>query len=320
MTSTRLIRSYLIVTNNPNTLSPSPVVGLIFPPGQLLDSVPIEIVSGHQLRPASVDEERLLRSAVESCSGLQDLLTPYLEERRRALWGATAPPRGQASDKYFAVIEKQGPTAAINDGFFDFEHACLLAGIVSKPRVVWILHGSSGVSIMRMPTFVGPWHLWSPSTTELAKIRATDDLVKGLPSSHVRIRQSLALFWRVASEGDGGPFYFVMLMSVVECLLTHSSSGRDDAISRQIRQKVPLLLKRAAFTASPFSGSPQEVWVALYALRSLIAHGRTPSYGKDQLSRIPNLHSAVKYLESAVAALLVQALKEPELVEDLADC
>lgn len=319
-TDNAVIPSNGIVTNTPITSSELPVVGLIFPPAQIPGNVTVEIVTGHQLRPASADEERQLRAALESSSGNQDLLTPYLEERRRAMWNTDAPHRGQPSEKYFAVIEKQGPTAAINDGFIDFEHACLLAGVTAKPRVVWILHGSNGLfSSMRTPNFVGPWEFWSPSAAELTKIRATDDLVKGLPSAHSQIREALKLFWRVASQGDSGTFYFAKLMSVVECLLTYEGRRSGDSISRQIRLKVPLLLKRANVPASPFSGSPEEVWMALYSLRSSIAHGRTPRFGEGQLSRVPDPRSAVKYLESAVAALLVQALKEPEFVKALAD-
>jgi len=190
----------------------------------------------------------------------------------------------------------------------------------SRPQVPIVLYGQAGCSFDDLPASITPWDFWEPTPDELNLLRRTHDQIVALDPSHRRLARSLELFWRVSDPQRLGMFYFVGLMAVVECLLTHSSSGRDDAISRQVRHKVPLLLRRANYLVNPFPCTLEEAWKQLYGLRSTIAHGEQPVFGQGGLSSIADHAKASDYLASAVNILLRQALVEPVLIEDLAKC
>jgi hypothetical protein len=111
-----------------------------------------------------------------------------------------------------------------------------------------------------------------------------------------------------------------MLMAVIECLLTHTASGRDDSIRRQVGKKVPLLLQRANRASVPFGASLEDCWKTLYEVRCVIAHGGLLQVGIGKLQAVASMSAATNYLDQSVRALLRHSLAEPDLVEQLADC
>ena len=110
--------------------------------------------------------------------------------------------------------------------------------------------------------------------------------------------------------------------SVLEMLLTHSPKlqGNDDSLSHQIRTKIALIDERlsARLDYTPFLGStPSQVWSALYAYRSAVAHGGSLDFlGKD-LKHAKSKQAADEFLSTAVRAILRHALREPVLFESL---
>mgnify|MGYP007065722966 CR=1 FL=1 len=109
-------------------------------------------------------------------------------------------------------------------------------------------------------------------------------------------------------------------MAVVECLLVQSSSRNVGTLKHQISRKVPLILRRARFQNASFSSDPVEIWGQLYELRNVIAHGGSPQFAGEKLSKIGGFAVALDYALDALRALLRHALQEPELIDDLSKC
>ena len=66
--------------------------------------------------------------------------------------------------------------------------------------------------------------------------------------------------------------------------------------------------------------SNKELWGALYKYRSQIAHGDASDFRTGKLKLLGCKASAQSFLKEAAKLLILQGLKEPELISDLKDC
>ena len=124
------------------------------------------------------------------------------------------------------------------------------------------------------------------------------------------------------------PFRVLSLFACIEFLVTHDPDRRkgDDAISRQIKSKLPLLSKRFSRPLTPedvFPACGERGWELLYRYRSLIAHGgkidfKLPADGG--LKELVGHKEVLFFLEEFTRRLLRQALNEPVLYLDLKRC
>jgi hypothetical protein len=115
------------------------------------------------------------------------------------------------------------------------------------------------------------------------------------------------------------------LFSVIESLLTHkpTSSETGDSLTRQVRTKVPLLLRRAesAFDYGAIFKVQDEskIWKSLYDYRSALAHGRRPDFMKE-FATLKDGMVIHDFLIRCIKKLFFVALVEPQLVTDLKEC
>jgi hypothetical protein len=293
--------------------------GLVFPPTRLPTTLEIEVVPGHTLRQATRDERASLETALVPFGGHGDIRAPFVEEQRRNLWGPDAK-WGDLPECYFAVLARHATEPGpVNDGAIKFAQAASLMDFEHSPvvRLHLFSAGSSACSDLCMSA---PWERWEPSAAQVAGVREMHDQAKALDLSHTRVHGAIELFWGYYDRQLPPMLKVLALMSVVECLLTHNARGQDDAVSRQIQAKVPLLLRRAGSLFHPFGCSIHELWEQLYRLRSGIAHGKRPKLGQGKLDRLPDAQSVIDYLLNATRALLRYAIVDPVLVEDLANC
>ncbi|VWB57514.1 hypothetical protein BLA6860_02659 [Burkholderia lata] len=125
---------------------------------------------------------------------------------------------------------------------------------------------------------------------------------------------------------ESSEFNIVGLFAIVEMLITHNPKleDRGDSITHQMQAKLPLLMRRFARPiayAEYFDDrtDPRKIWAALYSYRSALAHGGVAEFGKS-LQVLKSATVATDFLRNVVAALLRQALIEPQLLHDLKNC
>jgi hypothetical protein len=117
---------------------------------------------------------------------------------------------------------------------------------------------------------------------------------------------------------------FLGYCSLLESLLAHLPNKDDptESLTRQVRQKMILLEQRFRHPLSftDFGTTPHEkVWTKLYHLRSWIAHGTPPDFGKE-FQVLGDLAKATRFIAGATWRVMRQALDEPQLVADLRNC
>jgi len=159
----------------------------------------------------------------------------------------------------------------------------------------------------------------------LQQIKSIYQRINEIEKEHVEVFNSIILFNSLRFLSPYHDFKMLGLFTVIESLLTHkpSSSETGDSITRQIRTKVPLLLNRDE-TCKDFlnvftESNEQTIWKKLYAFRSCLAHGRNPDFQKELLL-LKNQLVVHEFLINCIKKLLILALSEPKLVQDLKEC
>jgi|GEM_PF-3686283 len=109
---------------------------------------------------------------------------------------------------------------------------------------------------------------------------------------------------------------------VIEMLLTHKPNGKEmaDSLTHQIKSKMKFLTPRLSMPLDYQSfgeAAIEQIWTSLYSWRSKIAHGDISDFTKAELQKLKTQEKAYSFLESATRNLLVYALEQPELVQDL---
>lgn len=141
------------------------------------------------------------------------------------------------------------------------------------------------------------------------------------------IHKALADFDDIKSVTSRKPLYVVGLFSIIESLLaTDQANKSGKSISHQLREKISLMNYRfqSPLLLSDFFGNSKDLQLGkvvskLYDYRSDIAHGNSPDF-KNGLGILVNHESVCRFLHTLVRRLIIQAVKEPELMRDLRKC
>jgi hypothetical protein len=94
------------------------------------------------------------------------------------------------------------------------------------------------------------------------------------------------------------------------------------SITRQITKKLALLNHRlpVPINYGPFGGAdPEKIWRKMYECRSKTAHGGALDFARD-LKLLRSSEEALRLVKEATKAVIVQALREPQLLVDLREC
>jgi len=160
----------------------------------------------------------------------------------------------------------------------------------------------------------------------LEQIRRVNERMIYIQEDFAEIMNTIKLFNSLRYLPQYNDFKILGLFSVIESLLTHKpkSTETGDSLTRQVKTKVPLLLRRTSSSEikySEFFGGYDEskIWKTLYEYRSCLAHGTTPDFNKE-LALLKNPKIVYDFLITCIKNLLVQALFEPQLVMDLKKC
>jgi len=117
---------------------------------------------------------------------------------------------------------------------------------------------------------------------------------------------------------------FLGYFALLESVLTHQPDPKDplDSITRQVKTKIALLdnrfVRRLDYGAFG-KEKPATIWTKMYDYRSALAHGGRADF-KGKHSVLGNHANALQLLKQTVAALVRQALLEPQLLDDLRNC
>jgi len=287
----------------------------------------------------------LRRLQSHEAAQLRTLLDPYIHARQtRGLtpWEFNqvkiAPgqirlePHQDTSENIFWVVEYREETAE-----FDFELALELAEPSLTPLLkVSRLNGLGFFSInhhaiinwLDINYMADRVVMGEREISEIIEIRRL--LIEFSGGFHAKwkyISQALKDFAGVKEVSLKNPLYVVGLVSIIETLLvTNHSQKAETSLTHQFKEKLALLNNRFAQPMDLKKHFPNAVQSDLkkilgrmYSYRSDVAHGNDLISSKS-LDNLGNHKAVCNFLHELVRKLLVQALKEPELVADLKSC
>jgi len=121
------------------------------------------------------------------------------------------------------------------------------------------------------------------------------------------------------------PLRFLGYFAVLESLLTHPPQPTDpyDSITRQIAKTLTLLNNRLPrrIDYGRFGGfQPERIWKTMYECRSTVAHGGQPDFTRGGLKHLRSYDQALGLVRETAKAVILQALREPQLLVDLREC
>lgn len=316
--------------------SPPGAMALVANPVQINAPLPWKFSDNLSLERATNDDLELVKTRLEALSpkdGFDNLYRHYEEEvielRMPSGSGYTARRLQEDDWRYFVVKS--------NDRGEDIRVLHELANITAIPLDIQSL-------IIRNAThfrfhsetfkrhFEGGWLDRTVVTVDLQELQGLTSLYvkwKAMLSetaegeeAYPEISRALKMFDTLKLLPRQSDFEILSLFSIIEMLITHESDGAGDAsITKQIRGKMPMLLKRAT-VAMPTPEvlrevSAEKIWNALYDLRSCLAHGSVANFQKGKHALLKNQKIASEYLRDAVASLINLAIHDPWLLRDL---
>jgi hypothetical protein len=159
-------------------------------------------------------------------------------------------------------------------------------------------------------------------TSLFLKWKAMSNENKEGEEAYPEISRALKMFDTLKLLPKQSDFEILSLFSIIEMLITHEPEGAGDAsITKQIRGKMPMLLKRSVKTMPTpevlKAVSAEKIWNALYDLRSCLAHGSVANFQKGKHALLKNDKISSEYLRDAVASLINLAIHDPWLLRDL---
>lgn len=309
------------------------------------DATPIEVIPGHFFQKADPGQIARIRDVLA-------LLYPYplagffpyeydicdVREDTTGSQSWTSRPLDSRDWKYW-VISFEGSNSEIrdlqyaaallkNDLEFGFTVIGAMPGVSSKRE-----DGYTGYSwkLPQVMSYIDQDHLAlippiRISTRDLQQIGQNYGAIKKVSEDQNRLMRAFKRFDDLRSLPRNSELIVLGLFSIIECLLTHAPKGSEtgDSLTHQLRTKVPLVRKRFVrplqYEAFFSSGAKEEtIWIKLYTYRSRVVHGE--DVGIDgELGILQGRQNIISCLQETVKLLLLLALKEPELLEDLRKC
>jgi hypothetical protein len=322
-----------VVTYAPGTTTPQPFA-FVLNVSRLVGCDALEIIPGHIMRRAKEEEIGFIKGVIESLFG------KYFSG---GLWETRRPKSGHGKYiklpvklwRYF-VIEFTGGNQAVEllERALSIAPCSLEIGLIlsvailkgkeypvclySPPRLFQSL---SALSHALDSADGGAKTLTKPDGEQVRKIYSK---LATYDKRILDLDKAFKLVFELKDLPRFSPLQILGYFAVLESILTHAPNPEDryDSITRQIKQKLALLNKRwtppldySGFTTQ----SHDKVWSKMYAYRSAIAHGSTPSF-TGELSTLGKQESANLLIREAVKKTICQAIEEPQLLADLHNC
>jgi hypothetical protein len=322
-----------VVAYAPGTKTPHPFA-FVLNVSRLVGGSSLEIIPGHILRRANEEEIRFTKKVIASL---------FAEHSDGGLWETRGPKPGQSKFvklpkrqwRYF-VIEFSGGNQEIelleralsvapcrlDVGFIlsvaSFRGGKLPVCLYHPPRLFQSLSAMSYAAGSARGLTI------SVNKSDAEQVRKIYLKLAKNDNRIVDLDKVFKLVFELKDLPRFSPLQVLGYFAVLESILTHAPNPDDryDSITRQIKQKLALLNKRwnPPLDYSGFSGlSHDKVWSRMYAYRSAIAHGSTPSF-VGELSVLGKAENANLLICEALRKTICQAIEEPQLLADLQDC
>ncbi len=299
---------------------------------------PYEVIPGLQLRKASDEETSILQDLVaKACSGNIGWTSPYEMNWIRGDSAGYQSVHLEDSSlwKYWVLVGQKGgstvhglerimqlvePVVELATGiyFSEKDGQKKFMGHSGVHHHIANRHWGMDAHFRESKTVV--------SEVALIELRQLFGKLNGLSEQHLFIENSLRIFNDIQRVPERSDLRVVGYFSVIESLITHAPRLTEtlDSISHQIRGKMALLNNQFNDPVAIPEGFDCEMldkkrWSKLYAYRSKIAHGQSPSF-QGELSPLKDRVSVCQYLENTCRSLLKFALNEPQLIMDIREC
>ena len=227
--------------------------------GKLRVEHPYELTDGLHIRPASQEEATTLHSLVSRTRTLNPMnpgRNPYETKLNTVENGPTC-----VSYSTTDLPPKEWRYHVIDFGAQDRLYAFVSASVLTQSRLELgskVFHHDS----LKSPTFTlaGPAleRVWAEMAdnddrllqlggTELSDLQNTNQKLSSLEADHTWLRRAIQQFTQLDQIPKQSPLRFLGYVSVLESMITHQPAGTDtiDSITRQVRQKMILLGRRA---------------------------------------------------------------------------
>ncbi|MHB1158027.1 MAG: hypothetical protein ACYC26_14465 [Phycisphaerales bacterium] len=159
---------------------------------------------------------------------------------------------------------------------------------------------------------------------EAQQIKDAYEKVQTVATKNASIKHSIDLLYDLRRIPENHALLCLGLFAVIESLIAHNPRGNCDSLGHQIKTKIPLLSKKfprdidySCFGKTPTS--PETIWSNLYEVRSRVAHGGDLKFDK-KIKMLKDLRTCACFLNSVAKSLLLFALDEPQLINDLQKC
>lgn len=311
-----------------------------------LNSREIEVIGGYFLKNANPEVVNQIKHGVRFFDGLHRSLNPWEysceEVTKPGIRGAKFIKHDKRNEPKFLILEysqdEMPPELeiALRLSPLDLHSVYSYSGIAEE-GVVEVLTGyfaryADLEARLLLEEKQGSSDFYVPKYIEDVQIKTTRRIYQDLSRFDFEegrftfISESIKDFFELQTLLKKSKLKHLGLFIILEKLLTHNSKGTDQSITRQITRKVILANNRAekpldivSSFRSTDTTTESKVLELLYGYRSKLAHGENPDF-KDKLQILTSSDTVYNFMYQLVKAMLLQAIKEPQLILDLKYC
>jgi len=297
----------------------------------LIDGPSYTIIPGYVLRRATAEETAVIKEIIETMGPGPQTQYQHLWEERWPHSGGRIEYLAEPEWRYFVIAfrESNATLSQLGDAFdlslleLDLAFSVLYPDLEAKFGRALTWNPGRLFHVLEKAPFNQSFFR-DVSVSDIGAIRDIYSQLQNNDQRIVHIKPLAKQLGQLKGLPHSSPLRFLGYFALLESLLTHPPRPSDpyDAITRQVKKKLALLANRWSqpLDYSPFQGATEDtIWSKMYAYRSLVAHGGTPTFTGD-LVILRNHDTALALLKETVKAVIRQALMEPQLLLDLREC
>lgn len=306
----------------------------VLTPIEVQCDVPVEMIPGHWLARATINQTLAIKEFLESLGSL------YFDVHYEFAFGPNPDPqtgtnsvtgtRISSEQWRYWVINYEGPNVSsgrlatalqlieppIELGFD------AIRSPVDPPHYAFVSRRGAVFTFFEdlVLRLNNPAIVTASSWTEA---RSLFELLGALEKEHPEVWRAIQNFEQTKMLPRDSTMSALALFAVMESLITHDPKVTFDSLNHQVATKMTLVGKRfnVPLDYSPFAGlsTPEKTWKKIYAYRSAIAHGDKLEFD-GELQALKSHQTVLEFVKIAVRRLLAFSVRDPALIADLKKC